>query len=109
MVCCLRMLVSLVSLSPMLACRNQGREIFLRPEPAAFGGLLRGSGGVDTDITPSPSLTHPHPHLTSPTPHLTSLLFYFKFHLTSLHHSTFCLTEKPAVAKMVGNYTVDAW
>ena len=63
MVCCLLMLVSLVSLSPMLAWRNQGREIFLRPEPAAFGGLLRGSGGLDTDIT---TLTRPHPHPSSP-------------------------------------------
>ena len=62
-VCCLRMLACILdSRSPMEACRNQGREIFRRPDPPDFGAL----GGKDPDsglVTDILSITsHPcHP------------------------------------------------
>ena len=48
-VCCLRMLVNLVNLSPIEACLNHGNEIFRRPDLGAFGGSAPHSGLV-TDI-----------------------------------------------------------
>ena len=51
-VCCLRMLVNLVSRSPMDACLNHGREIFRRPDPPDFGALggRAPDSGLVTDI-----------------------------------------------------------
>ena len=48
-VCCL-LTVSRVSLSPMLAWRNQGNEIFRRNEPEDLGGLEGAGGGLVTDM-----------------------------------------------------------
>ena len=83
-VCCLRILVNLVSLSPMEACLNHGNEIFRRPDPPDFGALggRAPDSGLVTDIALITSHTR-HPRRRSKKRNLKISLHHFFSHFSS--------------------------